>query len=227
MSIIKNGRNNPWNKIDANAYDAHMGHANVAQLQMQKKILREQFEIISDSKKSTAIVAILGITNGNGLECVNELNIGTVIGIDISENFLDECKRRYHYLGSTLKLERIDLVNERSRASIILNDTDLIIANIVIEHIHLDNFIRLIKSLKKFNRIISCVIQYNSDGNVVSSSGYESTFNEILPTVQEIGKDDIIEQMKTIGYLLQYSKDYILQNGKIFIRLDFINNHRL
>lgn len=201
-----------------------MGHSNVAQLQMQKIILREQFELISDSKKSTAIIAILGITNGNELECVSELKIGTVIGIDISEKFLKECKRRYHYLGSTLKLDQIDLVNERSRASIILNNTDLIIANIVIEHIHLDNFVSLIKNLKKFNRIVSCLIQYNPDGGIVSSSGYETTFNEILPTVQEIAKDDIIEEMNKIGYLLQCSKDYILQNGKVFIRLDFIND---
>jgi len=212
---------NPWLRIKAEDYDLHMGHVNVAQLQMLNLIMKEQFNIIPEELRPMSEYAILGITNGNGLEHIDSMKIGKVIGIDINKAFLDECLQRYGYLGKRLELLQIDLIKEKKSVIMNLIRPQLIISNLLIEHIHLDNFIDILQKLPKQNRIVSCVIQYNQDGIIASTSGHEHVFNEILPMVEEVNENDIIQSMQILGYALELRKEYILSNRKIFIRLDF------
>ncbi|MDR1194529.1 MAG: class I SAM-dependent methyltransferase [Peptococcaceae bacterium] len=212
---------NPWNRIKARDYDLHMGNVNVAQLKMLGLIIKEQLTLIQEEARPGSECAILGITNGNGLEHVDSMKIGKVIGIDINQLFLDECLQRYGYLGDRLKLARVDLIKDKKSAIEQLKGSDLIIANLMIEHVHMDNFIEILRGLPKRNRVVSCVIQYNPDGTIASKSGYEHTFDEIMPTVEEADESDVVQSMLISGYNLELRKEYPLPNGKIFIRLDF------
>jgi len=213
--------NNAWHSIKPNDYDAHMSHPNVAQTQMLNRIIKEQFELLPQEQRSASCVAILGITNGNGLEHVIPCGIAKVIGIDINKSFLDECRARHNDIKSRLNLVQLDLMEDTTKSVEILSECDLIIANLLIRHIHLENFIRIIAGLPKKNQIISCVIQVDPDGIAVSKSGFEHVFEVIANQRGEEKEDLIVPLMNENGFAITNRAVYDLPNGKQFVRLDF------
>jgi len=212
---------NPWHKIKVENYENHMGHPNVLQLQMLNNIIKQQIETIPKHKRSESVVSILGITNGNGLEHIKPLGIKKVIGIDINKDFLSFCKQHYNYLEDSLCLKQIDLIEQRDLAVDVLKEADLIIANLLIEHVGLENFTSIIKSLPRHNRLISCVIQVNPDGKLSSASGYEHAFDEVIKIVDEVDENSLILKMKEIKCTLKSKASFNLPNGKLFLQLDF------
>ena len=214
-------KNNPWYGFDPHNYDAHMSHPNVLQTQTLSQIMKEQFELIHTSIRHVSFVAILGITNGSGLEHVIPCDVGYVIGIDINQNFLDECTKRFPDLKDRLRLYQMDLMEETANAVGVLSKCNLIIADLFIEHIHLDNFTKIMKGLLKHKPVVSCVIQVNPDGSIVSKSGAEHTFADVVKQVEEENETALVKAMKDSGYSLNTKKLYGLPNGKQFIRLDF------
>jgi len=213
---------NIWHDITPHDYDAHMSHPSVGQTQMLNKIIKEQFELIPVGKRPEACVAILGITNGNGLEHVHSCGIGHVLGIDIHPLFLEECKNRYADLSEKLSLFQLDLVADMPEAIDVLSPCDLIIANLLIEHIHLDNFTKLVGGLPRHGQIVSCVIQVNPNGVIRSESGMEHIFDTVVTQVEEENENNIQSAMELCGYLFKNKTPYDLPNGKQFVRLDFI-----
>ena len=213
--------NNAWKHIKPYDYDAHTSHPNVAQTQMLNRIIKEQLELLPKERRLTACVAMLGITNGNGLEHIIPCGIAKVIGIDINEDFLNECKARYHDIESRLSLFQLDLMTDIAKAVEILSECDLIIANQLIKHIHLDNFIRIVAGLPKKKQIISCVIQLNPDGVAVSKSGFEHIFDDIIKQMGDEEEGSIISLMNETGFRNAHRAVYDLPNGKHFVRLDF------
>lgn len=217
-------KNNAWHHIKPSDYDAHMSHPNVAQAQMLSKIMKEQFELISAERRSSSCAAILGIANGNGLEHAALSGLAKIIGIDINKAFLDECKLRFAEIESRLSLHQIDLMTETSKAIKALLDCDLIIANLLIKHIHLDNFAKIVAGMPKRDRIISCVIQVNLDGAAVSKSSFEHFFEAIADQRWEEDEGMIIEALSQNGYAASSRIVYDLPNGKQFVRLDFMKS---
>ncbi len=212
-------KSNPWNSIKLSDYINHMSNKNVLQTQILNTIIKEQLEIISNIQNSS--VAILGITDGNGLEHINPLKVCEVVGIDINKEYLCQCKESHEHLSSILNLQCIDLMTEKNKAVKLLENSDLIIADLIVEHIHLDNFTEIISMLPQKSRTVSCVIQYNPDGSLISSSGYEHTQDCLLSIIEEQSEEEITDRLSNIGYKLIFKKVYNLPNDKLFIRLDY------
>ncbi|MDR2688040.1 MAG: class I SAM-dependent methyltransferase [Oscillospiraceae bacterium] len=207
---------NAWRDISPGDYDAHMSHPGVAQTQALGRIFREQFALCPNSR-----AAILGITNGNGLEHVVPCGIAEVVGIDINGAFLEECRVRYPEAAPRLKLFQLDLTADTAKAAEIISGCDLIIANLLIKHIRLENFTRLMAGLPERGQIVSCVIQANPDGTEVSHSGFEHVFEAISMQREEENEGLIAISMGEAGFAPTHRAVYDLPNGKQFIRLDF------
>lgn len=212
---------NPWNSIKLSNYEKHMGNENVYQLQVLNKIIKEQTEAVCIDDNYKYIVAVLGITDGNGLEHIDRLKVCEVIGIDINKEYLCQCRKKYEHLSDILNLHCIDLMTEKNKALKLIEGSDLIIADLLIEHIHLENFIDIISRLPQKSRTVSCVIQYNPDGSLVSNSGYEQAFDCLSALIEEIDEKSVTDSMTEIGYILALRKEYFLPNGKSLIRLDY------
>ena len=135
---------NPWRQLPHDTYEKHMGYENVRQLEMLSCIFGEQLALVADITEPA--VAILGITGGNGLENIEARRYKKIIGLDINEDYLDICRERFNRLPE-LELHQIDLMTEKERAVDILKQCDLITANLVVKHIHLDNFVDIIGRL--------------------------------------------------------------------------------
>ena len=203
---------NPWENMPLCIYEKHMKLSQVLQLQTLNDIMKCQ---INDYSKE--IISILGVAGGNGLEHVDDEIVKKVYGIDISQDYLDECRKRYAYLGDCLVLEKMDI----SDLSNDLPDTGLIIADLIIEYVGIDIFAKQIS--KKKPDVLSCVIQKNIHADFVSSSPFANSFSEISVLHKDIEKDELIDSLIKIGFKLLLEEECMLPNSKKFIRLDFKN----
>ena len=213
---------NAWCDIKPNNYDAHASHPNAGQMQILNKIIKEQFELLPKEWRSVSCVAILGITNGNGLEHVIPCGIGKIIGIDINEAFLNECSERYPDLKSKLSLFQLNMMVDIPKVAEVLIDCDVIIANLLIKHIHLVNFIKIVCRLPKRGQTVSCVIQVNPDGVAIARTGMEHIFDKVSLQREEENEEMTVDSMDRSGYFLKNRVVYDVPNAKQFIRLDFI-----
>ena len=207
---------NPWRTLPHDIYEKHMGHENVHQLQMLSLILREQLALVADMAKPT--VAVLGITGGNGLANVIAGQYKAIIGIDINEEYLEICRKRYSHMQE-LELHQLDLMTEKSRVVNILTACDLIAANLIIKHIHLNNFMDIVSNLEK--PIVSITIQFNPDGQSLSQSGYEAAFEDIQRHGMDCDELTIDAAMRGAGFIQTGRAEHELPNKKMLIRLDY------
>ena len=203
---------NPWQSVPLFDYEEHMKFPGVEQLQTLNRIVYEQlgdFDVGS--------VMILGIAGGNGLEHVNPEKTKTVIGIDINDEYLDACRKRYPGLGGCLQLLKIDV----SEPEALLPQAELVIANMFLEYVELRCFAQKLAGCLPM--YLSCTYQQESaeSSSFVSTSPYTGAFTEISELHRTVEADGVIQEMSRIGMVLEKSKEYPLPNGKRFVRLDF------
>lgn len=201
---------NPWVQIPLSSYENHMKLEDVLQLQTLNSIMKEQiceFPISS--------VAILGIAGGNGLEHVNSPRIKKVYGVDINEEYLMQCKLRYDYLTSSFEVIKMDLMSQDDSLPFV----DLIVANLLVEYIGIDNFVKHVhRSSPSF---VSVVIQQNNNCQFVSESPYLQELSTLHYIHTDISMSSLIEAMEDSFYTFLSSKEYPLPNGKSLVKLDF------
>ena len=191
---------NPWEKISLDDYEKHMSLDSVHQLQTMNLIMKKQFEAYP-----VETVMVLGIAGGNGLEHVRTDKYQEVYGIDINADYLHEIPGRYPQLLNVLHCLHLDLVNESER----LPHAELVIANLLIEYIGYKAFQKAIEQVSP--KIISCVIQINTDENQwVSDSPYLHAFDGLDEIHHQMEVDTLTDRMKEIGY------SFILKEKKIF-----------
>lgn len=191
-------------------YEAHMSSPDVKQKQILNSIIRQQF-----CQYQIRTLAILGIAGGNGLEYIDPIKIKIVYGIDINQEYLETCSKRFHNLHDHLVLLNLDLLDLSQK----IPTVDLVIANLFIEFIGTDIFTKQI--YESSPTYLSCVIQKDEEGDFISNSPYSNAFLGISRIHQNIDPEDLIQCMKNISYKLIASEQYALPNKKALIRLDF------
>lgn len=207
----ENCKKNPWEEISLETYERHMSLDSVQQLQVMNQIMKSQFE---DYPVETAM--ILGVAGGNGLEHINTKKYKKVYGVDINELYLLETKNRYSKFTDILQCLHLDIATEAGR----LPHSELLVANLLIEYIGYDAFIKAISIIKP--KYISCVIQINIDEEMwVSDSPYIHAFDGLDDIHCQIDSGILNEKMKEIGYGLILNDTKNLPNGKALVRLDY------
>ncbi|MCH4201175.1 MAG: methyltransferase domain-containing protein [Clostridium tyrobutyricum] len=204
--------NNPWKEINLKIYEEHMSSEDVYQLQTLNEITKEQ---LNDNPHM--YVGIFGVAGGNGLDNVDILNTKKVYAIDINKSYLDICKERYKNMGNTLEIVCKDLTDDDFK----LPYSNLIICNLIIEYIGEKKFVSIINKNKININIVSCVIQKNNDNSFVSNSKLTSYFEPILSIHHDISENKLKKLFSDIQFNCIKYKEYMLPNGKKFIRMDF------
>lgn len=193
-----------------NVYEAHMTH--VAQLQELNAIMKAQWQALPEASKA----AVLGIAGGNGLEYAGD-SLRVIYGIDLNPEYLQACNERYgRQFGERLKLLELDLTEPGAS----LPETDLIIADLLIEYVGLVDFCRL--AAQSQAKLASCVIQQQSPREAfVSSSPYQAQFQNIGRLHQDIDSVQLTEAFAEYGYVLALEDSVQLPTGKALVRLDY------
>jgi len=202
---------NPWEKIELSDYENHMSLESVYQLQVLNQMMGEQFEACD-----TDTIMILGIAGGNGLEHIDKNKIKKVYGVDVNQDFLAECKKRYEALGDVLETICADLSDEHLQ----MPHSGLLVANLLVEYIGYESFQRIVGLVKP--SYVSCIIQINTGESFVSDSPYLHAFDCLEEVHHQMEEKSLTDCMSQIGYGLKQTTEQFLPNGKKFVRLDYI-----
>lgn len=201
---------NPWEEIKLTDYENHMKLESVMQLQTMNAMMKKQFY-----QYPAKTIMILGIAGGNGLEHIDPKIIENVFGVDINNDYLNECVKRYTQLDGVLKIFCSDLTKD----NLALPHADLVVANLFIEYIGYECFQKTINQVKP--HYVSCVIQINAEYNFVSDSPYIHVFKHLDNVHHELSEKSLIKAMEDINYYMILNAEELLPNGKKLVRLDF------
>lgn len=204
---------NPWKEIQLNDYENHMKLDSVFQFQTLNNIMKEQL-CAYDAKS----VMILGVAGGNGLEHIGKDDFDVVYGVDINEKYLQTCEKRHARLQGTFMPICADLLRE----NIELPHADLLIANLLLEYIGYENFLKTLKTVNP--SYVSCVIQKNTGEAFVSDSPYIHAFDRLEEVHHRMDEDVLIRQMKAAAYKERLIHAVDTPNGKKLVRMDFVFN---
>lgn len=203
---------NPWEDIKLDDYENHMNLDSVSQLPVLNTIINSQL-----NDYDTNSVCIFWIAGGNWLEHIDTNKYQKVYAIDINNKFLETAQKRFgNLIWWILECKKIDLTKEFDK----LPNADLIIANLLIEYIGYESFLKTIQKVDP--KYISCVIQVNTNENSwLSDSPYMEAFEKLDEVHHKIDKETLVSKMHEINYESIKNQLFDLPNGKKFIRLDF------
>ena len=202
---------NPWQTVPLEAYEAHMKSAEVGQMQALSKIMKHQL-----SRCGAKTVCVLGIAGGNGLEHIDPARTNRVYGIDVSMAYLDVCRQRFTALGDRLLLMQMDLCDEASR----LPQVDTVIADLLIEYIGIEAFVRLIAAA--LPAAVCCAVQKSGGASFVSKSPCAQALQSIGSIHEDIDPGTLAAAMERIGYQQAFREEVSLPGGKRLIGIDFL-----
>lgn len=203
---------NPWKTIELSDYENHMKLDSVMQLPALNDMMKQQFCLYP-----VKTVMVLGVAGGNGLEHVEAEKFQKVYGVDVNQNYLKECKRRYRYLKGVLECICTDLTDETAA----LPHADMIIANLLIEYIGYQCFRNIIAQVNP--SYVSCIIQINTDEHFVSDSPYLHVFEHLDKIHHQMQEEELTAVMKETGYHLTARKEQPLPNEKKLVQMDFMS----
>ena len=201
---------NPWRDVPLDQYEKHMAEQKIYQLQELNRLMERQL-----TGYDVHSVAILGVAGGNGLEHIAAGQYKTIVGVDINENYLNTCWRRYPQLQSCLQLLCVDL----RQSEISLPQVDLVVADLILEYIGMGAFFHCLAVVKP--EIVSCVVQQNQKEAFVSPSPYSQGLQKVEDIHQDIDPAELVALMKGSGWSVILREEIPMPNGKRLIRLDF------
>ncbi len=207
---------NPWEEIDLKDYESHMSLESVYQLQVLNEIMREQF-----NSYDARTMMVLGVAGGNGIEHISAEKVDKVYGVDVNEQFLAECRRRYAEYSGVFETICANLLSE----DLYLPCAEFVIANLLIEYIGYECFQRVVNLVKP--KYVSCVIQINTGNAFVSDSLYLHAFDGLDEVHHQMEEAELVVHMQKIGYELEVKNERELPNGKKLVKMDFVNNKEI
>lgn len=201
---------NPWEDIELSDYENHMNYKSVQQLTALNDMMKGQIE-----SYDTDTLMILGIAGGNGLNHIDPHKYTRVYGVDVNENYLIECTKRYPELRGVFETVHADLKDPEA----VLPKAEMVMADLVIEYVGCDDFKKALEKIAP--KIVSCVIQINTDEDYISDSPYVHTFNCLDQVHEQMSVTGMNDTLAELGYVPVYQEEMNLLNGKKLIRLDY------
>ncbi|MDR7159683.1 hypothetical protein [Arthrobacter sp. BE255] len=202
----------PWRHIDLDVYERHMSDAQVGQLQALHAITREQ---LADYRPRA--VGVLGVAGGNGLDLVDPETVQAVYGYDINPAYLDVCRTRYEPVFG----DRLHLVECAIGPSLVLETTDLLIANLIVEYVGEREFAAFAAKNRASIKVLSCVTQLNNAAGLVSKTEFSDSFDGLASIATDIVTGRFADAMVEGGFEAVKERTYPLPNGKLLCRQDF------
>ncbi|MDR7184403.1 hypothetical protein J2X85_001426 [Microbacterium trichothecenolyticum] len=202
----------PWREISLEVYEAHMSDEAVGQLDRLSEITAEQLQ-----DHPSRSIGILGVAGGNGLDLIDPDTVDCVRGYDVNPDYLAACRLRYtDRFGARLML--IECSIDRA---LVIDPTELVIANLIIEYVGVTEFVAFAQSNAERIGVLSCVTQQNHGVGLVSATGYSAAFAGLESIASEVDPDVLASAMTAARFALVATMEYPLPNGKVLTRQDF------
>jgi hypothetical protein len=202
---------NPWQQIALDVYESHMSDEAVGQLERLRRIT---FDQVRDHPART--IGMLGIAGGNGLDVIDADAVDAVHGYDVNGDYLDACAARYRDVFG----DRLHLSQCLVERTLIIDQADLLIANLIIEYVGVDEFVAFAALNAPRIGVLSCVTQQNRGAGIVSATAYASAFVGLDAIACEVDPQRLSSAMTSAGFEVIGTTENLLPNGKILTRRD-------
>jgi ubiquinone/menaquinone biosynthesis C-methylase UbiE len=200
---------NPWLSIPFQDYEQHMSHHDVQQFQCLNSITKKKVTFYHPNS-----ILIFGACTGNGFEHLGSAN--EIYAIDINDNYLQVCKKRYHYLGSKLKCICADV--DKDIIPVSQHSIELVICHLFLEYVHWEKLLPKVRDLLSTAGIFNVVLQKEDKKN----SFVSDTRINSLKLLSQFANIVEAKQIADSGCFELSSSDlYSMPNGKILESLDF------
>jgi len=143
--------------------------------------------------------------------------VDVVRGYDINRDYLASCRQRYaDRFGARLML--IECSIERT---LVIDPTELLIANLIIEYVGVAEFVAFAQSNAERIGVLSCVTQQNRGVGLVSATDYATAFAGLESIASEVNPEVLAAAMTAAHFTLVETTEHPLPNGKVLTRQDF------
>jgi ubiquinone/menaquinone biosynthesis C-methylase UbiE len=200
---------NPWLSIPFQDYEEHMSHQDVQQFQCLNSITKKKVTAYHPNS-----VLVFGAGTGNGFEHLESVN--EIYAIDINDNYLQVCRKRYHFLASKLKCICADV--DKDSIEISQHSIDLVVCHLFLEYVHWEKLLPKVRALLSKAGIFNVVLQKEDKKN----SFVSDTRIDSLKLLSQFAQIVESKQIADSGCFELVSSDlYSMPNGKILESLDF------
>lgn len=198
---------NPWLKIPASDYEAHMALPEVAQTQALNKLMASALDEYAPES-----VAVIGCTTGNGLEHINTAFTHRVFCVDINSDYLKILKARYADKNICLELIEADV----NTPNFSIAPVSMVFALLLFEYVDVMNALVNITRCMAPGGMLLVVLQLPSPESApVTATKYKSL--ELLTPIMKLVDPSDFSDMCCSAGLQQVKADTIpLKRGKAF-----------
>ena len=198
---------NPWLRIPASDYEAHMALPEVAQAQALSNLMASA--LIEYTPMS---LAVIGCTTGNGFEHINTARTQRVVGIDINPDYLTILETRFRGTIPCLELIKADITAPSFR----IDPVSMVFAGLVFEYVDVLCALRSIARNLDTGGIFLAVLQEPSiESAPVTTTRYKSL--ELLsPIMKLVSPMEFSNMCGSVGLQEMRTDTIPLKKGKAF-----------
>lgn len=200
-------KENPWLRVPAEEYEAHMNLPAVGQLACLNTIFAEVY-----ARYAPASLVVPGCATGNGFEHIDPALTQQVVGIDINGAYLDILRARFPGLAPALRL----IQGPVESCSLAESSFDLVHAGLIFEYVEPGPAVEKFSEWLAGGGVLSVVLQLPApSGRSVSDSDIESV--KLLEPVIELVPPQRLESLAAAHGLEKLESGTVtLPKGKAF-----------
>jgi SAM-dependent methyltransferase len=206
-SVRCHNMKNPWLRIPASDYEAHMALPEVAQAQVLSNLMASA--LIEYTPMSLAVV---GCSTGNGFEHINTARTRRVVGIDINPGYLKILETRF-----SGRIPRLELIHADITASdFYIDPVSMVFAGLVFEYVDVLCALRnIVRCLATGGIFLSILQEASTESAPVTATRYKS-LERLSPIMNLVSPTEFSNMCGSIG-LQEIRTDRIpLKKGKAF-----------
>ena len=198
---------NPWLRIPASDYEAHMALPEVAQAQALSNLMASTL-----TEYTPMSLAVIGCSTGNGFEHINTARTRRVVGIDINPSYLKILKARF---GN--RIPCLELINGDITASDFwIDPVSMVFAGLVFEYVDVLCALRSIARCLAAGGIFLAVLQERSTESAPVTATCYKSLELLSPIMNLVSPMEFSNMCGSVG-LQEIRTDTIpLKKGKAF-----------
>ena len=198
---------NPWLRIPASDYEAHMALPEVAQTQALSKLMASVL-----TEYAPTSLAVIGCTTGNGFQHIDTKHTRRIVGIDINPAYLTVIETRFAGKFPRLELVEADITSPGFR----IDPVSMVFAGLVFEYLDVSGALRSIARCMAPGAFLLAVLQLPSTESApVTATRYKS-LELLAPIMNLVSPPEFSNMCGRVG--LQQIKTHTipLKKGKAF-----------
>jgi hypothetical protein len=200
-----------WNNISLSDYEKHMQHETVGQMKLLSVLTKKYLQ-----KYTPSNVLFLGVAGGNGLEHIDANKTGSVVGVDINDNYLEETRNRFGR-----KIKQLRLINANIGTSgESFTKSDFVWAALILEYTDISKAFQFIANNISDSANVMITIQSNNGLQSVSQTGVES-IKLVGQIFRLVDKSELLKVADSCGFTKVDFEENVLPDNKSFQTFTF------